>query len=347
MAATILQTIPLAGRTYKVDANGAADVVERYKLTLSEPLAIDALPTTFTGVPQIGTTHPNRAGFYCKEYEVEQPEGAEKATLSITAKYGPADITTVHLETGDEIESVTEWGWDDGTSEKELVYTVEQNPKPVVNSAGDPWESAPTVSVPTPTFTKVVRTNKRKDYTPYLCAVNTASVTIGAMVCAPCTLLCSVAEKKLIGESKMPYEYTIHLKYRSNKCDVGGTETECGWDVAVVDTGYYQLNTDNPPKKVLIQNPSSETNESASLSAPFPLDGHGHAKSDTQTDPFIIRFPSYNRVTFPTWFYSEPPTPGVSTPNAQNSGSGGSGTSGGTSSGGSSGGDSSGSNSGS
>ena len=310
---TIQKTIAKAGRSYKVNENGATDVSQKYQLTLDSPLTISELPTSFTGVPAIGSAHPNRPGFYALYYEVTQPEGNAKHTLDVVVNYGPADITIDPLEPTN-IDQVTEWGWDDGTGEKELVNSVGANPKPVVNSAGDPFESVPTVSVPAPVFTKVIRTTTRKSYAQYLCTVNDAALTIGAMSCPIGTLLCTVAERKLIGEEKYPYEYTIHLKYRSNKIlDNNNNLKEIGWDVAIVDAGMRAINTTTQMLE-LIELPMGKSGELATVTSPALLDGSGHARDITMSNykPVILEFQAYERTSFPNWFYSEPPTPGVS-----------------------------------
>ena len=322
MSMTILDTIPKAGRSYKVGLDGASDVSEKYQLTLSAPLDIDELPTSFTGVPAIGSAHPNRDGYYALGYDVSQPDGSAKHTLDITVRYGPADITFDEL-THEAIEAVTEWGWDDGTSDKELVNTVGPSandaPQPVVNSAGDPFDSSPSTTVPTPTFTKVIRTATRKSYSQYLCTVNDAELTIGDMTCPANTLLCTVAEKKLIGEKNLPYEYTIHLKYRSNIVPDGetGAETEIGWNVGIVDAGMREIDgTTNKLK--LIQTISKETGKPATVTSPELLDGHGAAQSrdaSGHATPIVLIFSAYKQADWPEWFYSEPPTPGQSQTN--------------------------------
>lgn len=312
---TVLDTKIKAGRRYKVDMNGAKDLRLTYQVLLDAPLGANEAPVSFAGVPAIGTPHPDRPGYYALSYDVEQPEGAAKHTLNVTVNYGPADIVT---NAGEDhaIEEVLEWGWNDGTGEKELTMTADaEDPLPVVNSAGDPFDSVPSVSVPMPVFTKVIRRSKR--YTGYPavnCRVNRTAVTIGAMQCAPATLLCTVAEKLLIGEEKLPYEYTIHLKYRSNVTyeGLGDAQTEIGWNVAVADTGMREIDLVTGEKK-LIEVISKETGQPASVTSSALLDGDGHALVTTQEmshpKPYMLIFTAYPAVEFPQWLYSEPPIP--------------------------------------
>lgn len=321
---TITKTVVKAGRNYKITQNGPGDASIKYQVVLAAPLGANELPMEFAGVPKIGSEHPTQKGLFATEIAVTQPDGAAKSTLDITVTYTRANITETPGDPGadpptaDTIEAVTEWGWDDGTGDKELVSTEETPPKDVTNSAGYPFDTAPTVTAPTPTFTKVIRSSERKAYADYLCAVNDAAITIGAMVCPARTLLCTVAERKLIGEWRLPYEYTVRLRYRSNVVSdrETGAATEVGWDAAVVDAGMREIDSSTNEVR-LIQTMSKETGQLANVTSPELLDGHGHAvtrNSQTgQAQATILVFPSYKRKSFPSWFYDEPPTPAAPT----------------------------------
>ena len=317
---TVKATKFKAGRSYKVGQNGAGDVSLKYQVILEEPLGENELPTSFAGVPAIGSVHPSRPGLYALSYDVSQPDGAAKHTLDVTVNYGPAAITiSPGEEEGDPdvIDAVTEWGWDDGTGEKELVTSVPvggDDAKPVLNSAGDPFDSVPTVTVPTPMFTKVIRSSELKAYAQYFCTVNSKAITVGGVTCPAGTLLCTVAMKKIIGEWRLPYEYTIHLRYRSNIVSntyPPAASDEIGWDAAVVDAGMREIDSTTHKLK-LIQVVSKETGQPATVTAPELLDGHGAAQtrdSQGQATPVVLTFHAYHRADFPEWFYSEPPTP--------------------------------------
>ena len=323
---TVTKIVPLAGRSYKVGINGAEDLSTRYLVTLSAPLGIDEAPTSFVvpgaggaRVPAIGTAHPNRPGYYVIGYDVTQPEGSAKSTLQVTCRYGVRSTATDTPSGGGSsvTYSITEWGWDDGTGEKELVSSVGNSPRAVVNSAGDPFDSVPTVYTPAPTFTKVMRFPTRQSYSSYLCKVNDTQLTIGGMTCAAGTLLCMVAERQLIGEAVMPYEYTIRLRYRSNKVLVGGSGstpgqlTEIGWDAAIVDAGMREIDATTGKKK-LIQVISAETGEPATVTAPALLNGSGSALqggSGSTVEPVVLHFQAYERASFPSWFYAAPALP--------------------------------------
>ena len=205
---------------------------------------------------------------------------------------------------------VTEWGWDDGTSERELVYDVGGDP--VLNSAGDPFDSVPQVESPAPTFTKVMKFASRRQYAAYNCTINDSQLVIGNMTCAPYTLLATISEKRNIGDENWPYTYTVRLRYRTNKVKRGGDTQigEIGWNVAIADTGMREIDTTTGKLK-LIQVPSAETGQPATVTSPELLDGAGHAVArsagGSAAEPYVLVFGAYDAVSFPSWFYTEPP----------------------------------------
>lgn len=221
---SITKVIPKDGTRYDVTPNGATSIQQQYQIVLSRPLAPGELITAFSdgtnSVPSIGTEHPNRPGYYAAKYAISQPRGAGKSTLDLTLSYEPIGSTTdviIEGETPTNVDSlVVEWGWTDGTTSRELLRGVDTNETPVVNSAGDPFETVPTVETPAPEFVKVVKFKTRQTYWDYMCTINAAAMTIGSVSCPAKSLLCTVCEKLNIGDEVWPYQYTIRLRYRSN-----------------------------------------------------------------------------------------------------------------------------------
>lgn len=318
---SILRVIPKDGTSYAVDDGGVTDIKLLYQVVLSRPLKSgELIPmtglTSFTDgtttIPAIGTEHPVRKGYYVAKYDVKQPTNSAKATLDVTVHYAAVNYTT----TGGGQEPVVvdsnieQWGWDDGTTTRDLVTARDNASTPVLNTAGDVFETVPQVETPTPTFTKVVRFAARKSgWFAYNCTVNGAQVDIGGVQCAAGTLLCTVAESVEPANEKWPYKYTVRLRYKSNICIInGGTTTECGWDAVVVNTGMRELK--NGELK-LIQVVSAETGQLVNVTSPELLDMSGQAVtrgSQSSTPPmYNLRFKAYPDATFPDWFVSEPP----------------------------------------
>lgn len=304
-----------AGRKWSVDAGGMKSLTREYVVVLDGGTALAANGETlsFPGVPAIGTAHPVYTYMFVSGYDITEGANGDKNTLRVSVKYEPQTITTDTIpgeeEPTEEDSAVEEWGWSDGTETHDLVE--DRNGEPVINSAGDPFDSAPQIEAPAPVFTKVIRTLARRSVAAYLCKVNASSVTIGGRICMPGTLLCTVAEQRIFNDALWKYRYKITLRYRSNLVAVGSgsTQSEIGWDVAVADTGMRAWDT-TTGKKSLIRVMDLETGKMATVTSPALLDGSGHAQqaqSSTQTlTPYYLCFQAYDTADFPAWFYSEP-----------------------------------------
>ena len=292
-----------AGRKYSVDSGGISTLKKDFIVIQDAVMSANGEAVSFNGVPAIGSAHPSYPGLYVQSYDVQEGEGKDKQTLTVTVNYGPQ--TTEVSGTGQDAQTVAvdEWGWDDGTDEKELTTDVDG--VKVLNSAEDPFESVPKVSVPAPVFTKVVRfRNRQSGWAAANCKVNSSSVSIGGISYPIGSLLCTVAEKRIIGSSDLKYQYTIRLRYKSNKIAIAGdsSATDIGWDVAVLDAGMREC-VDG--KKKLIRVTDKETGKPCTVTSATLLNGHG-VKLDEDGEPYVFRFKAYDRASFPNWFYSEP-----------------------------------------
>lgn len=332
---SITKVIPKDGARYEVTPNGAVAMQQLYQIVLSRPLLPGELITAFSdgtnSVPAIGTVHPNRPDYFAAKYAISQPRGPGKATLDLTLSYEPLGYTTVRIEgeTPTYADSmVVEWGWTDGTTSRELLRGVDTNETPVVNSAGDPFETVPTVETPAPEFVKVVKFKTRQSYWDYMCTINSASMTIGSVTCPAKSLLCTVCEKINIGDEVWPYQYTVRLRYRSNviRRTYASASEEIGWNVAVVDAGMREKDA-TTGKLQLIQVMSEETGQLATVTSPELLDGAGHkvdrsGSTGGSGQPTLLVFQAYKTATFPHWFTSEPSV-NDTPPDENNGGNGG------------------------
>lgn len=311
-----------AGRTWTVEANEKGDAGVVKELTRpyvvfdgnrSAVVAQNGEAAQIGSVPAIGSTHPSDTKLVVDKVDYSEGKDGERVVVTASVHY-----TRKESDNTDE-GLITDWGWDSSTSDVDLVVDKSEDAKPVLNSAGDPFDSAPKIAAPTPTFTKVVAFSQRKSgWNDYCSCVNDANVEIGGITFAPCTLLCSVSETRQIGEIKNKYKYTITLRYRSNVVKLAGDDetTECGWDATVVDTGMRALVPDPDPEGEgevlrLVRVIDKETGKECTTSKPVLLDGNGHTISptDEDQDARIIRYQAYRRETFPSWFYDEPSDP--------------------------------------
>lgn len=293
------------GRKYQVDGSGFTSLKRDYIVIQDSTMAANGETASFTGVPAIGTVHPSISGLYVQSYDVQEGTGKDKHVLTVTVNYGPKTTETSGEGSSLVTSIVDEWGWDDGVDERELTEDVDG--VPVINSVGDPFESVPKISVPAPVFTKVVRfASRQTGWADANCKVNSAAVTIGGKSFPIGSLLCTVAEKRVIGNGdNMRYQYTVRLRYKSNRVKVQGdnTVTDVGWDVAVVDTGMRICDMAGEIRLARVKD--KETGKMCTVTSAVLLDGQGFQLADG-ADPYVFRFKAYERASFPSWFYSEP-----------------------------------------
>lgn len=296
----------LDGRKWGDNATGGS-AVRRF---LIKGLAVGFTPAwNYTGLPKVGDAHPSMDGFIVASRDFEEGKGKDKETVTVTVNYSPKTSETSGTGSDAVTCQVDEWGWDNSTDEKELTEGVDGTP--VLNSAGDPFESVPNVQVPAPIFTKVMKFKARQSGAmAYNCKVNGSAVTIGGMSCPIATLLCTVAEKRMIGDPVWKYQYTIQLKFKSNPVKVGGdgTATDIGWDVAITDAGMRAKTSVGDGEEIrLIRRIDKETGKLCTVTSPALLNGNGYVRSETANDEiYNFRFKAHERASFPNWFYSEP-----------------------------------------
>ena len=295
----------LDGRKWGDEASGGS--VERRFLIVG--LAVGFSPAwNYTGLPNVGDAHPSLTGYIVASRDFEEGRGKDKATVTVTVKYAPRNGETSGSGADAVSLQVEDWGWESGTEERELVDAVDGTA--VLNSAGDVFDRVPTVAVPAPTFTKVMKFKQRQGGAMNCnCKVNGSSVSISGYSFPVGSLLCTVAEKRIFGDPEWKYRYTVHLKYRSNpvKLNGGNSTTDIGWDVAITDAGMREKGSDGKLK--LIKAVDSETGKKCIVNSPELLNGSGGAVARTASStpkPYNIRFQAYERVSIPSWFYSEP-----------------------------------------
>ena len=295
-----------AGRKYSVEGGGISSLRREYVVVMDEFMPANGEMIAFPGVPAIGSPHPIYENIFVRSYDVEEGKGSDKITLIVTVNYGKQESEQFQGSEAETIDcAVDEWGWDDGVDENELTQGVDGTK--VLNSAGDPFDSVPIISVPAPCFTKVMRFKDRQTgWAAHVCCVNSKEISFGGRKFPVGTLLCTVAEKRIFGDDIWKYRYTVHLKLKSNIVKIEGAKesTDIGWDVAVVDAGMREKDAQTGKKK-LIRTADKESGTPCVVTSPALLNGNG-GQLAADAEPYIFRFMAYKRSDFPEWFYSEP-----------------------------------------
>lgn len=309
----------LPGREWGVTLDGknnvliGTEVTETYEVFFAEPVARGALFASVANLPSIGARHPAFGSLYAQGYRVKEGTGSGMNRYEIEVAYAPVSTTGTPEEDEEEtpicyVESI---GWRTGSVSRDFVVDAESGVA-VLNTAGQPYESVPQVDRPSPTWYKVFKTKDRQSsYVGYYGSVNGGAMTVGGYSCAKDTLRCVQADEEMIFNdlAGYKYRYSIALQWMSNKVKLrdSNTETECGWQLAIVSTGTVQR-TSSGLKRITI--PDQSGNE-VPVSAPVLLDGNG-AFSASRTNPYTVAYVAYPRKNFPSIFTSEPAAGGGS-----------------------------------
>ena len=297
------------GRKWSVKSSGIASLRRKYQIVLDDIAGADGEAASFPGVPVIGSAHPSYSYLFVDSYDVEEGEGHEKKTLTVYVNYAERTTETSGSGSSAATSQVEEWGWDSGVDEREFVDSIDNFP--ILNSAGDRFDRVPTVSVYAPTFTKIVRWKSRQtDAMRCNCNINESAITIGGVEYRARSLMCAVAEQRIIGDPDWKYRYTVQLKFRTNLVRIAGsnTPTDIGWDVAIADAGMREKD-DTTGNLKLIKAVDPETGKRCTVTSPELLNGSGKAvvrSSGSTPKPYFLRFRAYAATEFPSWFYSEP-----------------------------------------
>lgn len=303
----------LDGRRWSVEKRGRTSLTRRYLVRRESAPTGDSSEeaATYTGLPAIGSAHPEDDNLVVKGYDIEEGTGANKKAVVVTVKYEAADQEFNGGTATTAAEAVESWGWHSGSVGRDLTHDVVTGAQ-VLNTFGDPFDSVPQVDRPSPVFSKVVKFKSRKSgWIELIDCVNNAEVTIGGVKCAPYTLrVVQVDEERLIGdEYGFKYRYTVGLQRMSNKVKLegGDTETEIGWDVAVVNQGCRGMIEDDDGNL----NPGRFADADADgnmvpVSLPVLMDADSKRIDGNNPVPYMMRIQAYVRATIPGEFYSEP-----------------------------------------
>lgn len=300
------------GRKWNVNVNGINNLTKTYVIQLdTNNLGENAEIENFQlyGIPPIGSQHPLYSYLIVDSYSIEEGEASEKKLIKVTVNY-VIDDTVISGGSLDDDEAVEQWGWDVGVEQKEVIYNLwDQKEGPLLNSAGDVFDNVPVCDFPAPIFTKIIKTKDRKNWLDLNCTLNKNSISIGSMSCPQKSLLASISEQRIFGDSNWKYRYTIQLRYKTNLSNLGaGTNPiDFGWDIPVIDCGMREKGIDGKLKTIM--QVDQETGKPCAVTSAELLDGDGKAVSRAEgntPNPYIIRVQAYKTETFPSAFYSEP-----------------------------------------
>lgn len=277
--------------------------VDLYQVVVATPTAQSAplVPSGVSGIPAKNAEHPNFSGLYVDGYSWRHAGTGSKVWICEVA-YKRKNMLSTGTGTSAKTEAITlmEWGYEGGSADTESDADTGE---PLVNSAGDPFDSVPQREEVHPVVRYGVRT---KDFDPTVFwwnnCINMAAVTVLDVDFAPHTCRLRIECRKHLDDEELPYEWTYTFEGRdcwvktaqlvdgsgsapSTSYDTDGGLSNIGWDLAILQAGYRYLDSDDKPVKFVDRD---EDGNPLEASSPHLLDTDGTALSPTATGIFLL-----------------------------------------------------------
>ena len=221
----------LPGATAKQNAaNVVIEATERYQVLLAlDKTSTDALSAT--GLPAVGAAHPSYAALYVLERTPTQETNGKQWVVEV--RYGKQKTSG----TGYSSRTVLYSSW---TETAELTADATTGAA-ILNSAGDPFDSAIQVPRKHPMWT--IREHRSSltvsTVMAYNGCVNSSEVTMpcGTKIPARCAML----DVEVTDGPGGGYDISWVVRRRVNKVLIGETLTDIGWDEGILEQGFFFL----------------------------------------------------------------------------------------------------------
>ena len=276
MTTTLKEEIP-SGRTAR-NSKGARTYTRKFRVTSNDKTDGPFEVGSTSGLPLIGSAHPEDANAFCIELTVENTE--PYAGWTVTANYSDERVID-----DNPTDDAAEINW--GSEQFQKVAVVDRDGNLIVNSAGDLFDPPAMID----DSRRVVTVSKNLATVPswildYQDAINSDTFTIDGI---------SIG----VGKAKMQ-AVTVGPKQRRNST-VFRTVTftihlqRDGWVLDILDAGFNRIPTGDTSNRVPI------TLDGVLPSAPYPLNGAGAPlKNPSPTNCVFRSFNVYKTRTFST-----------------------------------------------
>jgi len=248
----------------EVSASGATDT---YTVYWPNTAADFGLSDVVSGLPDEGDEHPSNSDLTVAEFKIAEHEPGV-VWRRILVVYTRGDEESEGGGSGSEsVGKLVALDYPVYTQSGDLVAD-QVSGAPVLNSAGDVFDSVPTVET---LYTGVHWTRRLSSWakvSPQLAldgTVNAATVTIYGVAFRKRTARLRITARNTFDGSSRPWELDVTVEPRhtfvDSSCDfrpdstmasynaVAGLGYDVGWDVPLLDCGYQYLDTSSPPQK--------------------------------------------------------------------------------------------------
>lgn len=263
----------------EVSATGATDT---YTVYWPDTAAAFGLDDVTSGLPAEGDVHPSDADLVVSEFRIADHEpGVVWRRISVVYSRGE-DEEESGSGGSESIGTLTALDYPIYTQSGDLVAD-QVSGAPVLNSAGDVFDSVPQVEA---LYTGVHWTRRLSSWakvSPQLAlsgTVNSAAVTIYGVAFRKRTARLRITARNTRDGSSRPWELDVTVEPRHTFVDsscafrpdstmasydsVAGRGYDVGWDVPLLDCGYQYLDTSSPPQKIRF----TVTDDAGQTSAP-------------------------------------------------------------------------------
>jgi hypothetical protein len=276
-----------ARRVYEVVANSATSNVAAELATATNPAEYGGATVT---IPVLGAAHPADATRVVNKITVERDEESTitKPKFRVTVDYSTPEENEVEPEPEDPLSEPTRYRWSFNPATEPLFRDRSGTPKPIVNSAGEPFETFLEVdsSELMVEIVENVSSYSPVDAIGFIDKVNSNGFTIdGVSIGAGEAKMSGHGAEKNWDAGGTPY-YTVNyvIKFKAN------------WkEVELEDRGYNEKDEDNAGKLKEIVKGKPPTKPDR----PWPLDGDGAAKANSDDAPELLTFQVYQETSFP------------------------------------------------
>jgi hypothetical protein len=237
------------------------------------PRGMLATPTVVTGLPAINSAFGSVPSLRAENYTFNCLN-ENTGVWEVVVAYTRAETITTTQE--DESFQITGRTWDVSESAVDLTADVATG-APLVNSAGDPFDSVPQRIVSSP---KVSFTRKETRNPAAIIAlngtINEEAITVLGVAFPPhCAKLKVVVADSMDDTSgALRYSGNYEILGRNLNVMIDGALTDIGWDEAMIECGYAFLAPGSPPVKMKILEPD-ESGEKREVSSPKLLNADG------------------------------------------------------------------------
>lgn len=192
---------------------------------------------TASGLPAKNSTHGTYTKLYLQTMTFDCVSDACGA-WEVTAVYG-VDEPEEEEEEEEDVVKITARAW--GTTETSADLMADATTGvPVLNSAGDPFDSVPQrpLYAPMVSFTRL-----ESKHPAAVCAIsgscNESEATCLGVTFAARTAMIKVSARDTMIDTKLRYEVTYTIEGRTLYAVIGAAIVNIGWDEAFIESGYY------------------------------------------------------------------------------------------------------------